>query len=71
MDANNFKKIDLTNSENLILILNKVKNGEVISIEEINLLKQALTILLLEHQSYYISLIQINMQFGTVESLSS
>lgn len=35
------KKIDLTNSENLILILNKVKNGEVISIEEINLLKQA------------------------------
>lgn len=35
------KKIDLTNSENLILILNKVKNGEVISIKEINLLKQA------------------------------
>lgn len=35
------KKIDLTNSENLILILNKVKNGEAISIEEINLLKQA------------------------------
>ncbi|MFW2083541.1 hypothetical protein ACNPQK_21555 [Acinetobacter guillouiae] len=38
---NYFRKIDLTNSENLILILNKVKNGEVISIKEINLLKQA------------------------------
>ncbi|WP_228133225.1 hypothetical protein [Acinetobacter sp. Ver3] len=41
MDAYDLKKIDLTSADDLILILNKFKQGHRITVEELKILKSA------------------------------
>ena len=64
------KSIKLENSEKIISILNDVKNGKQINVEELSILKTAFNNSLVELLNYYILSIQMIMQFGTVEFLN-